>query len=71
MGVAAQGRQAAYGARPIESRKLMALAASMTEVAWWRRRRRGSANARAIAMAADTIMIVYIVTDIYSYYNLP
>ena len=34
MGVSrAQGRQVAYGERPKESRKLMALAASMTEVA--------------------------------------
>ena len=33
MGVAAQGRQAAYGARPKESRKLMAVAARITEVA--------------------------------------
>ena len=32
MGVAAQGRQVAYGARPMESRKLMAAAACITEV---------------------------------------
>ena len=33
MGVAALGRQAAYGARPKESRKLRAAAACITEVA--------------------------------------
>ena len=33
MGVAALGRQTAYGARPSESRKLRAAAAAMTEVA--------------------------------------
>ena len=44
MGVAALGRQTAYGARPSESRKLRAAAACMTEVA--------SANAMAAEMAA-------------------
>ena len=44
MGVAALGRQTAYGARPSKSRKLRAAAACMTEVA--------SANAMAAEMAA-------------------
>ena len=44
MGVAAQGRQAAYGARPKESQKLRAAAACIKEVA--------SANAMAVEMAA-------------------
>ena len=44
MGFAAQGRQAAYGARPKESQKLRATAACITEVA--------SANAMAAEMAA-------------------
>ena len=39
MGVAALGRQTAYGARPSESRKLRAAAACMTEVGRWRRLR--------------------------------
>ena len=49
MGVAALGRQPAYGARPRESRKLRAAAACMTEVA--------SANAMAAEMAADEYTI--------------
>ena len=48
MGFAAQGRQAAYGARPKESQKLRATAACITEVA--------SANAMAAEMAAVSVV---------------